>query len=155
MDFDLRNDEERGEQGSILFEQFLQARCFGTGMKVDFCFEAAADRFCGASLFEGYQNGGANLREALPLFGSVFGDSASERLGFWEQRHVNAFWLGRSFRQVFPDFFRGENENRRGEADERAADSPDGGLRRTARFTSRRLGVEAILQHVEIESAEV
>src|SRR6266849_4725141 len=155
MDFDLGNDEERWEKGLFFFEKSLQANGFRSGVKMDFCFEASADGLCGACLFEGYENSGANLRQALPFFGGVFADSAGERFGFREQSHVDAFGLAGSFRQILPDFLGGENENRRYETDERAADFPDGGLRGAAYFVFGSFGVQAILQHVEIEGAEI
>src|SRR5258708_13894001 len=56
---------------------------------------------------------------------------------------------------MLPDFLGSENENWRGQADKRACDFPDSGLRRAARIVSWSFGVETILQHVKIERAEV
>ena len=53
----------------------MQASGFGTGMEMDFGFEVAADGFGVARLFEGDQNGGANLSEVSPPFGGFFADA--------------------------------------------------------------------------------
>ncbi len=74
---------------------------------------------------------------------------------FGEERHVDALGLFGRFRQIFPDFLGGKDEDRRREAHERAADFPDGGLRGAARFVVGGFGVEPIFQHVVIKRAEI
>ncbi len=78
-----------------------------------------------------------------------------EILNFRKQCHVNAFGFALGFRQILPDFLGGENENGRSEADECAGNLPNGSLRGAARFISESLGVQPILQHVEIEGTEI
>ena len=124
-------------------------------MKLDFRFQAAADSLRSTGLLEGHQHGGAHLREPFPLFRRVFGDSASKRVRFWKQCHMHAFALALRFRQILPDLLGRKNKDGRGQANQRAADLPHRGLRRAPRFISGRLGVQAILQNVEIESAEI
>lgn len=69
----------------------MKTRAVRIGMEQDFGLEVATDGFCGARLLEGEEHSRANLRETLPLFGGVFSDSASNRCGFREERHVHAF----------------------------------------------------------------
>src|SRR5258707_11550050 len=87
---------------------------------MDFRLEAATDDFCGARLFEDYEHGSPHLGEPLPLFGSVFGDSAGQRFGFGKQSHVDAVGLAFRFWKIFPDFLGGENEDWRGQANQRS-----------------------------------
>src|SRR6266481_7079052 len=153
--FDLGDDEKCRQKRLFFFKELLKRSAVRIDVEQNFCFKAAADDFCSAGLFESYEHRRADLREALPFFHCVFGDTAGEGFGFREQSHVNAFGFVLQFRQILPDFLGGENEDRSGEADERAGDFPDSGLRGAARFISGRLGIETVLQHVEIECAEV
>ena len=57
--------------------------------------------------------------------------------------------------RILPDFLGGEDERGRDEPHERARDAIDGGLRRAAAPIIRRERVEAVLQHVEIERAQI
>src|SRR5437870_6427101 len=68
---------------------------------------------------------------------------------------MNTGRIARLLGQMLPDFFGGEDEDRREEANESAGDFVDGGLGGAASFAARRLGVKAIFQYVEVECAEV
>src|SRR3989441_10207140 len=68
---------------------------------------------------------------------------------------MNTGRIARLLGQMLPDFFGGENEDRREEANESAGDFVDGGLGRAASLAPGRLGVKAIFQYVEVECAEV
>src|SRR3989441_12025176 len=68
---------------------------------------------------------------------------------------MNTGRIARLLGQMLPDFFGGEDEDRREEANESAGDFVDGGLGGAASFAARGFGVEAILQYVEVECAEV
>src|SRR2546421_2046615 len=132
MDHDLRNDEECRENELFFFEQLLETRRFRPGVQMDFRFEAAADDLRSAGLFQSDKHRRAYLREPLPLLRRVLGDSASKRDRLREQRHMHAFGCSRRLRQVLPNFFSGKDEYRRGQTDQRTADLPHRGLRRTA-----------------------
>src|SRR5882724_511519 len=154
-DLDLRNDEEGGEHGFLFFEKFLQCRCFRAGMQIYFGLKATANDFCGAGLLEGDENGGADLRELRPFFRRVLVEAGGKGLRFQEQRHVDALGFAGGLRQILPDLFGSENEDRCDETNQGAGNFPDGGLRGAAGFAFGRLSVEAVLQNVEVEGAEV
>ena len=63
--------------------------------------------------------------------------------------------LGTLARQRAPDLLGGERENRSQPANHCLGDMPQRGLRRASRTTVRRRGVKAILEHVEIQTAQI
>ena len=133
----------------------MQAGRFGIGMQANFSLQAATNGFRRTGLLQCYKNCGANLGKPFPLFRILGHDPASQCLRIGKNCHVHTLRRVRRFRQILPDFFRGENENGRGQPDQRVTGFPDGCLCGAARLVFSRFGVKAVLQHVKIKRAEI
>src|SRR6266849_396951 len=150
--FNLRNDEQLRKVFQVFHKQFQQ-RSIRT--QSHFRFERGIDRLLIPSTFQVLQNFTAEPVELFILRGHTWSEAASEITRFGKERHVDAFWFARRLRQILPDFLGGEDENRRGQTDQGAADFPHCGLRGAPRYIFGRFGVKAVLQQVEIKGAEV
>src|SRR5258708_9667413 len=60
-----------------------------------------------------------------------------------------------ALRKMLPYFFGGEDQYRRDQPKERAADPVDGGLRGAARAVAGRKGVKPVFENVEIKRAQI
>src|SRR5216683_131247 len=91
----------------------------------------------------------------LPV-GFDLGDVAGDDVGdVGEKSEVNAGLAARYLREELPDFVGGEAEDWGDEAGEGFGDAPEGGLGAAAGGVVGGEGVEAVLEDIEVEGAEV
>ncbi len=149
---DLGDVEEFLQAGLVALEECVDRLA---GFDGDFCIEAFADELGLACGFERDEDFAADFEELLPVCekrGGVAGDDCSD---VGEEGDVNTGLSAFDFGKVFPDFVGGEAEDWRDESREGFGDAPDGGLCAAAGRMVRGEGVEAVLEDVEIEGAEV
>ncbi len=116
---------------------------------------AIADLLRGARLFEDLEDFFTEGEQVLPVFFDLL-DAAGDDVGdVGEEGEVDAGFALFDFGKELPDLVGGEAEDGGDEAGESFGDAPECGLRAAAAGVVGSEGVEAVLQHVEIERAEV
>ena len=153
---DLGDAEEFGKDAVVALED--GAGVGGEGVEPaddDLHFEGVADLFRGARLFEDLEDLFAEGEQVLPVVFDLL-DAAGDDVGdVGEESEVDAGFAVFDFGEKLPDLVGGEAEDGGDEAGEGFGDAPEGGLRAAAGGVVGGEGVEAVLEDVEVERAEV
>src|SRR6266702_5936175 len=128
---------------------------FISDQKLDGAIQSFADLPSFSVQFETGEDFSSNREQSFPVQFDLFYVARDDVSNGWEEGEVDAGLAAFDFRQELPDFVGGEAEDRGDEAGEGFGDAPEGGLGAAAGGVVGGKGVEAVLEDVEVEGAEV